>query len=61
MNNVIEVKNLSKTFRVKLKDKGLKGSITFGEFLCLCGSNIFENFKKKMIKILNIYNISIIK
>ncbi len=27
MNNVIEVKNLSKTFRVKLKDKGLKGSI----------------------------------
>jgi ABC-2 type transport system ATP-binding protein len=27
MNNVIEVKNLSKTFKVKLKDKGLKGSI----------------------------------
>lgn len=27
MNNVIEVKNLNKTFRVKLKEKGLKGSI----------------------------------
>ena len=27
MTNVIEVKNLNKTFRVKLKEKGLKGSI----------------------------------
>ena len=27
MNNVIEVKNLSKTFKVKLKEKGLKGSL----------------------------------
>ena len=27
MNNVIEVKNLSKEFRVKLKEKGLKGSL----------------------------------
>lgn len=27
MNNVIEVKNLNKTFKVKLKEKGLKGSI----------------------------------
>lgn len=26
MNNVIEVKNLSKTFKIKLKEKGLKGS-----------------------------------
>ncbi len=25
--NIIEVKNLSKTFKVKLKDKSLKGSI----------------------------------
>ena len=25
--NVIEVKNLSKTFKVKVKDKGLKGSL----------------------------------
>ena len=27
MTNVIEVKNLSKSFKVKLKEKGLKGSI----------------------------------
>ena len=25
--NVIEVKNLSKEFKVKIKDKGLKGSL----------------------------------
>ena len=25
--NVIEVKNLSKTFKVKIKEKGLKGSL----------------------------------
>ena len=25
--NVIEVKNLSKTFKIKLKEKGLKGSL----------------------------------
>ena len=39
MTNVIEVKNLNKTFRVKLKEKGLKGSI----------KSIF-NPKYKMVK-----------
>ena len=27
MENVIEVKKLNKTFKVKLKEKGLKGSL----------------------------------
>ena len=27
MNNVIEVKKLSKTFKIKLKERGLKGSL----------------------------------
>ena len=27
MNNVIEVKNLSKTFKVKVKEKGFIGSL----------------------------------
>ena len=50
MNNVIEVKNLSKTFRVKLKDKGLKGSI----------KSIFKP-KYKVVKAVNKVNFSVEK
>ena len=50
MNNVIEVKNLNKTFKVKLKEKGLKGSL----------KSIF-NPKYKSIKAVKDINFSVEK
>ena len=50
MNEVIEIKNLSKTFKIKVKEKGFKGSI----------KNIFKP-KYKEIKAVNTLSLNIEK